>query len=500
MCQRFLSVWFSHLVTDWFIRKHQELEKLPFVISAPSHGRLVITASSALAQALGAHPGMVVADARAAIPSLTVLDEKPGLADQLLKGLAGWCIRFTPFVAMDPPDGLLFDVTGCSHLRGGDTPYLTEITKRLEVMGYQVRAAMADTAGAAWALARFGNESSVIETSQHVRALLPLPPAALRLEPEVTGRLYKLGIRKIEDFINMPRGVLRRRFGQAFIKKLGQALGEEQEYLDPIEPVIPYQERLPCLEPIVSATGIEIALEKLLTALCDRLQQEQKGLRQAMLKCYRVDGKVIAIGIGTNRPSRNVHHLFKLFDMKLAGIEPALGIELFVLEAPEVEDHNSFQENLWEKKAGVEDERISELLDRLAGKFGSGKIHRYLPAEHYWPERSFKPATSLDEKLKTSWRTDRPRPLELLSVPEPVMVTAPIPDYPPMLFRYKGKLHKIIQAEGPERIEQEWWIQEGEHRDYYRVEDEAGCRYWLYRSGHYDVDKPHQWFLHGFFA
>ena len=241
-------------------------------------------------------------------------------------------------------------------------------------------------------------------------------------------------------------------------------------------------------------------MQRLLETLCYRLQQEEKGLRVAVFKCYRVDGKIEKIEIGTNHATHNVKHLFKLFEIKISTIEPALGIELFTLEAPRVEDISPLQEKLWEKVYDLDNTRLAELLDRLAGKMGENSIHRYLPDEHYWPERSMKLASSLQEKKTTTWKTDRPRPLQLLSVPELIEVTAPIPDYPPMLFRYKGRLHKVIKADGPERIEQEWWLQEGLHRDYYCVEDEEGCRYWLFRSGHYSADKSHKWFIHGFFA
>ena len=172
---------------------------------------------------------------------------------------------------------------------------------------------------------------------------------------------------------------------------------------------------------------------------------------------------------------------------------------MFVLESAKVEDLLAGQEILWQSSGGLKDERLSELLDRLANKIGEESIHRYLPDEHYWPERSIKVATSLEEESTASWREDKPRPLQLLETPEPIDVAAPIPDYPPMLFRYKGVVHNIIKADGPERIEQEWWLQQGQHRDYYRVEDEQGCRYWLFRLGHYD-DENFQWFIHGFFA
>jgi protein ImuB len=206
---------------------------------------------------------------------------------------------------------------------------------------------------------------------------------------------------------------------------------------------------------------------------------------------------MIQVDIGTHRPSHHVSHLFKLFENKLSSIAPALGIELFILEAHLVEDHRPNQEKMWEDTGGLDDARLSELIDRLANRVGAASIHRYLPDEHYWPERAFKPAT-LHEKATTSW-ADKLRPVHLLSRPERIEVTAPIPDYPPMLFRHCGKLHQVVRADGPERIEQEWWLQTGQHRDYYRVEDEEGNRYWIFRLGHYD-DKIFQWFLHGFFA
>jgi protein ImuB len=154
---------------------------------------------------------------------------------------------------------------------------------------------------------------------------------------------------------------------------------------------------------------------------------------------------------------------------------------------------------MWTGSAGLADFQLGELIDRLANRVGAEAIHRYLPDEHYWPERSLKLASSLVEKLTCIWPTEKPRPLQLLSRPDYIEVTAPIPDYPPMLFRYKGKLHTIINADGPERIEQEWWLEQGQHRDYYRVEDELGQRYWIFRLGHYQ-EATYQWFIHGFFS
>jgi protein ImuB len=500
MQKRFISIWFRYLKTDWWIRRRPMLHDKPFILASPDHGRMVITAANRLAEKQGIDIGMVVADARALIPSLEVLDDQPETSARLLNALAEWCIRYTPAVAIDPPDGLLLDATGCAHLWGGERSYITVIHERFTDFGYDISIAMADTVGTAWAVARFGSNDSIIESGQQYRALLSLPPACLRIEASATERLEKLGLRQISQLISMPRSALRRRFDPQMLQRLDQALGYEEEMIKPVQPIEPYQERLPCLEPIVTATGIEIALQRLLDALCDRLQHEQKGLRTALFKGYRMDGKIEQIEIGTNRPSCNPKHLFKLFEVKIESIEPAPGIEVFTLEALKVEDLPTVQQQLWGNKTDLDNVELSELLDRIAGKIGAHNIHHYVPAEHYWPERSFKEASSLNEAIQATWKVDRPRPLQLLSRPERIEVTAPIPDYPPMLFRYRDKLHKVMKADGPERIEAEWWLQDGQHRDYYSVEDEDGHRYWLFRSGHYDAAKSYQWFIHGFFA
>jgi protein ImuB len=500
MQKRFASIWFRYLATDWFTRRRPALKKVPFVLVAPDHGRMVITAANTCALEKEIGTGILLADAKAIIPSLIYFDDKPSLPFKLLSGIAEWCIRYTPFAAIDLPDGLMLDITGCTHLWGSEEQYLTDMCKRLNDFGYHTGIAIADTVGAAWALARYGKNKSIVETGQHAAALLSLPPSALRIDPATIERLQKLGLSRIGSFSNMPRTALRSRFGEHFLKRLDQALGSEEEIILPIQPVIPYCERLPCLEPIITLKGIEIALQKLLGTMCARFKHEEKGLRNAVFKCYRVDGKIQTIEIGTHRPSANSIHLFKLFENKIETIEPALGIELFTFQALKVEALSPMQEKLWDRSAGWDDMGLSQLLDRISGKFGDKCIHRYLPCEHSWPEYSFISASSITEKIQTAWKAGRPRPLQLLSKPEPIEVTAPVPDYPPMLFRFKGKLHKITKADGPERIEPEWWLQEEKHRDYYYVEDEEGHRYWLFRSGHYDNAKSWQWFIHGFFA
>lgn len=500
MPKRYMSIWFRSIKTDWYIRHQPLLKDIPFVLVVKDHGRMVVSASNTLAWQQGVNTGAVLADARAIIPGLKYFDDEAEKPARLLHAFAQWCIRYTPAAAVDLPDGLLLDITGCAHLWGGEENYLADISKRLHDFGYNTRASIADTIGTAWAIARYGRSEKIIEPNGQCSALLELPPPSLRLEQDILEQLFKLGLKQIDDFIHMPRRSLRRRFGGHLLLRLDQALGNKEELLEPEEPIAEYQERLPCLEPIITAAGIEIALQLLLARLCNRLQKEEKGLRKAILKCFRVDTKMEQITIGTLHASCNTKHLFKLFEEKISGIEPALGIELFLLEAPVVEEMSPTQEQLFEINTRADEMALAELLDRISARTNSLKIHHYLPDEHHWPERSFKDSSSLLTHQPVNWKTTRPRPVHLLSRPSPIEVTAPIPDYPPMLFRYRGKLHKVARADGPERIEQEWWLQEGQHRDYYYVEDEEGCRYWLFRSGHYDNNGSSQWFIHGFFA
>lgn len=535
MARRFVSIWFRHLRTDWFQLRRPALKDSPFVLAVSEHGRKLVSAADPCAESQGIYPGATVADARAIVPGLEVLDDRPELGEKLLTSLAGWAVRYTPVAAVDLPDGLVFDSTGCGHLWGGDAAYAEAIWTRLCAAGYDVRVAMADTIGAAWGLARYGRPAAepgpgrqaggegsagmpggpgsgrhggviVVGGQAQTAALLALPPAALRLGAATLDRLQKLGFGTIGAFAHLSRPALRRRFGAALLLRLDQAFGREREQIVAVEPAAVYEERLSCLEPISTAVGIGIALERLLETLTRRLQREGKGLREAVFKAYGIDGRLSRVEIATSSASQHAAHLMKLFELKLSAIEPGMGIELFVLEAPRVEDVAPVQEHFWAGDQGIGAPAIAELIDQLTNRFGAGCITRFLPDEHHWPERSVKAARGLEEKPSIPWRTDRPRPAHLLTRPEPIEVAAPVPDYPPMLFRYRGKLHRIKKADGPERIECEWWIQEGRHRDYYCVEDEDGARYWLFRSGHYTDEGKNglsgggaRWYLHGFF-
>lgn len=500
MGKRFVAIWLRYLQTDWLVRRHHHLKGVPLVVKAQDHGRMVIIAANALAREQGIDSGMVLADARAVVPNLASVDDEPGLIERLLTNLANWCIYFTPTVAIDPTGGLMMDVSGCAHLWGGEEAYLKEIRARFTQLGYDVQVAMADTIGTAWAFSRYGKGDTIIDKAAQATAIQYLPAASLRLENEVVEKLQKLGLYQVKDFIHMPRTALRRRFGTNILQRLDQTLGNIDEPIVAVNPPAEYAERLPCIDLISTATGIRIALEKLLNRLCNQLQKQQKGLREVIFKCYRADYQVQEKRVETIRPGNNPSHLFKLFEEMISSIAPGPGIELFILEAVKVESVVVANTNMWAGSCTLQSQALSELIDRLATRVGSSSVKIYKPSEEYLPERSFKPAALQDDEPAENWRCNRPRPMLLLHQPEPVDVMAPVPDYPPMLFQYRKKRHKIVKADGPERIEQQWWLQRGEHRDYYYVEDEEGCRYWLFRSGHYALDKKHQWFLHGFFV
>ena len=284
--KRFVAIWFPFLKTDWLSIRKPSLRELPFVLVTPDHGRMLITAANEKAMEQSIYTHMVAADAKAMYPSLTVIDDQPGLAEKLLKRIAEWCIRFSPCVAVDGDDGLILDATGCTHLWGGDADYVKDISSRFSNYGYTVRVAIADTIGAAWAVSRYGKDKFIIEPGQQSAALLYLPAAALRLDDETVERLNKLGLRQVKDFIGMQRSALRRRFGKpgkdgvflnhggteaqrntksisqssvvrgpsSLLTRINQALGLEEEFIQPFHTPAPYEERLPCMEPIVTAT------------------------------------------------------------------------------------------------------------------------------------------------------------------------------------------------------------------------------------------------------
>ncbi len=464
----------------------------------------MLAAVDRAAAAAGLGPGMPLADGRAQVPGLKTAALTPLEDARALARLAEWCGRYTPWTAVDPAGsdpgagaGLLLDVTGCAHLFGGEAALAADLAARLTGLGFAARLALADTVGAAWGLARFGCDRStpwrVVPRGAARAALAPLPPAALRLSAAGGELLARFGLNSVGALYDLPPATLEPRFGPELAQRLRQALGLTPEVLSPLAPVPPHVARRVFAEPVMTAAPLARGLEKLAGGLCRRLESEALGARRLELTVYRVDGSLRRLALGTSRPSRDPDHLARLFAPE--DIDPGFGIEVMTLAASVTEPLSALQMVLNpEGGAGAQD--LAGLVDRLGARFGLGRVFRQRPVESHLPERASGLASALDPAGPAAWRRGRPRPLRLFAHPEAIEAVALLPDHPPARFRWRRVRHEVVRAEGPERIVPEWWRDDpgqAEARDYFRVEDAAGRRYWLYRAGR-------RWFLHGLFA
>jgi len=472
------------------------------VAEAGTQRRLV--AVNRAAERAGLKPGMSVADALAIRPGLKLAPHEPAEEDALLGRLAEWCSVYTPFAAPDlwregiGSAGLWLDISGCDHLWGGEEALLNDLTGRLERLGFIVRAAVADTPGAAWAWARFG-AGGVVAAGGAREALATLPVSALRFAPDVTLGLARLGLRRIGDLYPLARGPLAARFGSVVGRRLDQALGAEEEPISPLRPPHSLQVQRRFVTPIGRSEDVAAAVRFLLPRLMQLLERQQLGVRRLDLSVFRVDSSSVRLAVGTSRPTRDVNALFRLMALQLDGLQAGFGIESLMLAASVAAPLAARQQDM---EDGESAECLSEMLDSLGNRLGFNRIQAFAPAGSHLPERAVRrlsadaAATAL---IAEPW-PDQRRPPILLSRPEAVAVTAPLPDAPPLLFRWRQTLHRVRRAEGPERLEGEWWRDQSPARDYYLVEDEDGGRFWLYRLGLPGEFNPSRWFVHGLFA
>lgn len=507
--RRFLSLWLTHWPTDQYRRRRRRMEKssgsdpvLPLVLAARSNNRQEIQAVDPCAARLGVKPGMGVADARAWLPQLAVETHDPATDAADLRRLADWATRFSPLVATDGVDGLMLDIAGCAHLWGSEARMLADLDRHLRAFGLHHRAAIADTIGAAWALAHFSaNDHTIVPPGNLRPALEQLPPASLRLSSDLSDQLKRLGLTRIADLLALPRAALARRFGPALIDRLDQALGRRDEALSPLLPPPHCYVRLDFAEPVSQRAGIDRALTLLLQRLIAALRPHESGPRRLELACYRLDGETQRLSVGTARPSLDAAHLFRLFEDKLDVLAPEEGFEAMRLSAGEVERLRATQSDLDAEDASRQD--LAPLVDRLSNRLGEAAVHRVETRESHIPERAVRHLPPLAESPRLHWPKATQRPVRLLPHPEPIEAVAPVPDDPPVQFRWRHVVHRVRSAEGPERIAPEWWLPgetNTEIRDYYRVEDAEGRRYWLYRAGLYQADPAPRWYLHGMFG
>jgi protein ImuB len=486
----------------------------PLVVYGKRGNADVLTAVDAAAERLGLTAGMALTQARAMHPDLAAVPEDAAADAVLLDAIADWCQRYTPLVALDPPDGCLLDIGGCAHLFGGEDALVADLARRLMHFGFTVCAAIAPTIGAAWAEARFGDSASIMEGEER-DALAPLPLAALRLPAETVAALARVGLKRIGDICDLPRSPLAARFGADVLRQLDRALGHEREPLMPRLPVAPYVAEKSFHEPIAREDDVLATVEKLAARLRTALEAHGDGARRIELALFRTDGAVRRIAAATSRPLRDSKAIRALFVERLAAladaIDPGFGFDLARLSVLIAEPCPAEQIGL----GGSEDQAaLDRLVDRLSARLGARRVSRLVAHDSHIPELAAvtMPAQAV-AAAAPGWEAFRhfrasaelaPRPLRLLPKPEPIEAVAEVPDGPPVRFRWRRALHQVVAAVGPERIEGAWWREDGgPARDYFRVEDEAGRRFWLFRAGLYrDAahDAPPRWFLHGMYG
>lgn len=467
-----------------------------------------------------------MADARARVPELHVAAADPVGDNRGLEALADWAHRYTPMVAIDRQSatvtggiggdaGLWLDVTGCAHLFGGEEEMLLDLRHRLEAQGLTARAAMAGTPAAAWALARFAAaEDGVlrIEPGAEADALAALPVSALRLPPVVSSALNRLGLKRIDALAASPRAPLVARFGEVVARRLDQALGQAEEPLAAMRPLPVFRARLAFPDGIGHPDDLALAARRLCERLVGLLDQAQQGAKRIELAAYRLDGEVKHLSLGFARAVRDPVKLFRLLADRIGQIEPGEGIEVMILAVLAAEPLVARQASMVPEAkkeaqaaplaAQAPEDSVVDLIDRLSGRLGEEAVHRLVEADSHVPERAqvVRPPLTV---IRGARRPPRRRPLRLLDRPEPVQeVMSLVPDQPPLRFRWRGRTHKVTRADPAERIAGEWWREDAPTRDYFRVEDEEGRRFWLRRDGLYDAQgkTPPSWSMHGFFA
>lgn len=490
-----------------------------------------VTAINDAALAAGLSPGMTLSHARALVPSLKTAPADPEGDRAALEKLADWCCRYSPSYGIDDSArdcvgedfGLWIDSTGCAHLFGGEEKMLADLDQQLQRFGLRYRLGLADTLGAAWALARYQpvgrsvDQDVRIVSSDNVREdLATLPVAGLRLSTDTLMLLSRLGLKNIGQLAAIPRVALAKRFAssaksEAVLKRLDQLFGEIEEPLTPRRPRPVYRVEQAFMEPLIEAIALTHGLALLASDLCRKLTKANEGAERIAFFAFRVDGDVKTLRVGTSLPTHDPVHITRLFTEKLEKIDPGFGIEKLALHVEKTALIERTQSKL--EGGGVatssRDERFAQLIDRLAVRLGEDAVTIMTPVETHIPERQGRAAQVLTCKEHVlgqgalastfkSW-TDMPRldgrPSCLLLTPEPIKALAEVPDGPPLRFTWRRVTHRIVKAEGPERIAPNWTDTVGAAdgvdlasatRDYYRVEDEEGRRYWLFRQGLYD--------------
>lgn len=479
-------------------------EEQPVALVAEGPHGQVIHATNRAARLAGIAIGARVVDMRAVCPALRV--EYADLAGDAhaLKRLSLWARRWCPWTVVDGADGLILETTGSDHLLGGEAAMLVKMETRLSLLGLTSRLAVAPTWGAAWALARYGPVRAISTEQACLADLRPLPVAALRLQADTVLLLGRLGLKTVGQLSEVPRLSLTRRFARSALEanpllRLDQAMGRLAEPVASVDapPRIIAHAKLP--EPIEDPTAY---LPQLCEDVCAQLDREGAGCRRLSLVVYRTDGEVSRLEVATAAPSREALHLCRLFDDRLERLDPGFGFDLITLEAGMIEPIETVQRQLeGGSEGGVP---LAHLIDRLTARLGPQAIKVPVLRQSHVPERAADWAPAMAGAEAAPISPAQERPIRLLQPPEEVRVLYAVPEGPPAQFIWRRQTHRVVRYAGPERIAPEWWRDRPgtRLRDYFRIEDHAGRRYWLYREGLHEDGRggDPRWFVHGCFA
>lgn len=514
--RRIMALWLARLEIDYWrhhegCRPGEGADARPLaLIAETAHGPRIEEANDA-GLAAGARPGMMLADARALCPHLAVAPASSDGTRDFLERLAVWAQRWGPWSAIDPPDGLLVDVTGVAHLFGGEERLLEDVRARFLQDHLTVRTAIAPTAGAAWALAHHGPPAALVGAGEDLAGRLSdLPVEALRLDEDVLLVLRRLGLRRVGDLSDLARAAVARRFrnrhapGANPLLRMDQLLGRIPEPVLPMravdEPLV--QRRL--MEPIRHRPLLDRVLADLAGDMARLLEGRGEGARRLECGLWRVDGEVLLRPLELAAATRDAGHIARLFAAKLDDVDAGFGIEMVRLRCSWAQPLGLSQGD-FEAAAERHGTSLAACIDRLVVRLGAAAVRRPVHRSSHIPERAQSWVSPLTPEPPAQGELAfHSRPLKLLDRAEPIAVLYATPDGLPRRFRWRGGVHDVSKAEGPERIAPEWWRERSTTRlrDYYRIEDGQGRRYWIYRLGIVGDGRGGvpEWFLQGFFA
>jgi protein ImuB len=472
----------------------------PLALTRPVGSSLVIEQACPRARQLGLRPGLSLAQAQALAPQLIVLPYDPPCDQAALERLARWALRFSPLVEPLAPDTLLVDITGCQRLFGSEENLARQAVDGLAQQGFHARAAIADTIGAAHALAVASDKPLIVAPVRQTCAYLtPLPPEALRIDPRVSEQLDALGIRSIGDLLLLPRASLPARFGVQLVRRLQQALGEVFEGVTPYQPADVPRAYQPWEEPVSDFQAISQAAGRLLEDVLGQLRQRAAAVRRLECALYYERAAPLVVSIGLARASREQAHIQELLTQRLERVDLTPGVMSLLLLARETSRCPGGQGDVFEPSTPGDDEALGCLVDRLAGRLGHEAIVRPRLVDDYQPEMAFRyvpvAEAGCEPETVPGHFGDGVRPLRLVARPVPIRVIAVVPDGPPAWMWYNGREYVVARAAGPERLETAWWRGPDVRRDYFRITTAGGEQFWIFHA----VSEG-RWYLHGVFV